>query len=178
MVEPETVYQPGDVGLAHGSGLVDWAIRFAEARRYGSKSQEARWNHAFLIIDENGGLIEAAGQGVRRDTMEKEYAHGDYVVLRPPFGEGGADRAIATMTKMLSDKYGYLEIVCEALAFLTQTKLRFGFANQQICSGAVSYALDQGGIPMGEDEEWNSPADVMHIAIQQQWRWVAGVHLT
>jgi hypothetical protein len=178
MSESDSVFQPGDVGLAHGPGLVDWAIRFAEARRYGKNSQEARWNHAFLIVDATGDLIEAAGKGVRRDTMKKEYAHGDYTVLRPPFRDGGADRAVATMTNLLNDKYGYLEIACEALAFLTQTKLRFGFANQQICSGAVSYALDQGGIPMGEDEEWNSPADVMHIAVEQKWQWVAGIHLT
>ncbi len=172
-------FQPGDVGLAHGPGLVDWAIRFAETRRYGKKSQEARWNHAFMITNAAGGLIEAAGRGMQSNTMEKEYAHGDFIVLRPPYPCGGADRAVTTMTKLLNDKdrYGYLEIASEALAFLTQTKLRFGFAGQQICSGAVSYALDQGGIPMGEDEEWNSPADVMHIAIQQEWQWVAGAHL-
>src|ERR1700728_1390027 len=171
-------FQPGDVGLAHGSGLVDWAIRFAETRRYGKKSQEARWNHAFMITDAGGGLIEAAGRGMQRDTMEKEYAHGDFIVLRPSYPSGGADRAVATMTTLFNDKekYGYLEIASEALAFLTQTKLRFGSAGQQICSGAVSSALDQGGIPMGEDEEWNSPADVMHIAVQQEWQWVAGAH--
>jgi len=62
-------YQPGDVGLAHGSGLVDWAIRFAETRKYGRGSTEARFNHAFMIIDSSGLLIEAEGRGVVSNMM-------------------------------------------------------------------------------------------------------------
>ena len=170
-------YEPGDVGLAHGSGFVDWAIRYAERRRYGSKSQEARWNHAFMIVDAFGALVEAQGRGVVRSSMAGEYAHGDVVVVRPPYPSGGAARAVATMEAMVGSHYGYLEIASEALAFLTQTKLRFGVAGQHICSGAVSYACDQGGVPMGDDEEWNSPADVMHIALAQHWTWVAGAAL-
>lgn len=98
-----------------------------------------------------------------------EYSPGTFIILRPAFPPGGADKAVAAMVGMLGEKYGYIEIVSEALAFLTQTKLRFGVSGQQICSGAVSFALDQGGIPMGTDDEWNSPADVMHIAEQQGW---------
>jgi hypothetical protein len=169
--------QPGDVGLTHGSGPVDWAIRFAEARRYGAKSPEARWNHAYMIVDSAGGLVEAQGRGVVRDTMDHEYANAEYVILRPPYPPGGADKAVAAMEGMVGSKYGYVEIVSEALAFMTQTKLRFGVAGQHICSGAVSFAVDQGGVPMGDDEEWNSPADVMHVALNQKWAWVGGIAL-
>jgi hypothetical protein len=167
--------EPGDVGLTHGTGIVDWAIRFAEARRYGRNSVEARWNHAFMIVDTAGGLVEAQGRGVVRNTLSREYANSEYVILRPPYPPGGAGRAVAAMQGMLGASYGYLEIVSEALAFLTQTKLRFGVAGQHICSGAVSAAVDQGGVAMGNDEEWNSPADVMHVAIAQKWTWVGGV---
>lgn len=157
---------PGDVGLTHGSGLVDWAIRFAEARRYGRSSPQANWNHAFLIVDAEGGLIEAQGHGVVRNSLKAEYSHADYVIMRPPFPAGGADRAVAVMTAMLGDHYGYLEIVCEGLAFLTQTRLRFAVAGEHICSGAVSRAVTVGGVDMGDDEEWNSPADVMNVALK------------
>jgi len=78
------------------------------------------------------------------------------------------------MKAMLGDKYGFLEIVSEALAFFNGTKLRFGIEGQHICSGAVSDACQQGGIDMGDDDEWNSPADVMKIALDQKWTWVAG----
>ena len=169
--------EAGDVGLTRGKGFVDWAIRFAEARRYGGSSPEARWNHAFMIVDASGALVEAQGHGVVRDSLDHEYRKADYILLRPDYPSGGAAKAVAAMEGMVGSRYGYLEIVSEALAFLTQTKLRFGVAGEHICSGAVSFAVDQGGVPMGDDEEWNSPADVMHIAIQRGWAWVGGVPL-
>jgi hypothetical protein len=175
---PDSVYAPGDVGLAHGSGLVDGAIRFAETLRYGRGSAEARWNHAFMIVSSSGDLIQAEGQGVVPGTMASDYGHGDYVVLRPSYPSWGAERAKAAMTALLNDHYGYLEIVSEALSFLVQTKLRFAIEGQQICSGAVSFALDQGGIFMGYDEQWNSPADVMHYALDNKWQWVEGTPIS
>ena len=168
-------YAPGDVGLAHGSGLVDRAIRFAETLRYGKGSAEARWNHAFMVVSSSGDLIQAEGQGVVTGTMASDYQGGDYVVLRPTYPPWGVERAVAAMTGLLGKKYGYLEIVSEAFSFLFQTKLRFAIEGQQICSGAVSFALDQGGIFMGYDEQWNSPADVMHYALEKNWQWVDGV---
>jgi len=174
MSVPDPGYAPGDVGLAHGSGLVDGAIRFAETLRYGRGSAEARWNHAFMIVSSSGNLIQAEGHGVVRGTMASDYGHGDFVVLRPPYPSWGAERAVAAMEALLHDEYGYLEIVSEALSFLLQTKLRFAIEGQQICSGAVSFALDQGGIFMGYDEQWNAPADIMHYALDNEWQWVAG----
>jgi hypothetical protein len=163
---------PGDVGLTHGSGFADWAIRFAETRRYGRGSPQAKWNHAFLIVDAEGGLIEAQGHGVVPNSLKAEYGHADYVIVRPPFAPGDADKAVAAMKAMLGDHYGYLEIVCEGLAFLTQTRLRFGIAGEHICSGAVSRAVTVGGVDMGDYEEWNSPADVMNVALKGKWQWI------
>jgi len=169
--------QTGDVGLTRGHGFADWAIRFAESRRYGGASPEAKWNHAFMIVDADGGLIEAEGRGVVANSLAAEYSATEHTILRPPYPEGGADRAVAVMRGMLGDHYGYLEIVCEGLAFMFQTKLRFGILGEHICSGAVSRAVEIGGLDMGPDEEWNSPADVMHVAIQGKWQWVAGAAL-
>ena len=175
---PDPGYAPGDVGLSHGSGLVDGAIRFAESLRYGRRSFEARWNHAFMIVTTSGDLIQAEGHGVVKGSIQSDYGHGDYVILRPPYPPWGAERAVAAMTLLLNEKYGYLEIVSEALSFMLQTKLRFAIEGQQICSGAVSFALDQGGIFMGYDEQWNSPADVMHYALDNEWQWVDGVSVS
>jgi len=180
MGPPDPSYAPGDVGLSRGSGLVDRAIRFAETLRYGRHSAEARWNHAFMIIDSSGDLIQAEAHGMVWGTMQSDYAHGDYVILRPPYPPGGADRAVNAMKAMRDQKqkYDYLEIASEALSFLFQTKLRFAIEGQQICSGAVSFALDQGGIFMGYDEQWNSPADVMHYALDNEWQWVDGASVS
>jgi hypothetical protein len=122
-----------------------------------------------MIVDAGGGLIEAQGRGVVKGSFAVEYATADCLLLRPPLSPRGVDQAVAVMRGMLGDRYGYLEIVCEALTFLTQTKLRFGIVGEHICSGAVSRALAVGGLDMGDDEEWNSPADVMRVAIQNHW---------
>ena len=159
--------QAGDVGLARGSSFVEWAIRFAESRRYGRKSLEASVNHAFLF-DSPTTLIEAQGRGVVRSST-LEYAGRTIVLIRPVY-PNGPQPAVDAMTGLLGRKYGYLEIVSEALAFMTGTRLRFGVEGQYICSGAVSHALERAGIDMGDDADWNSPADVYHQALQHGWQ--------
>lgn len=158
----------GDIGLTHGRGFVDWWIRWAEARRYGSRSLEAEWNHAFLVVDVDGrAIVEATGGGVRRASID-QYMLTPHMILRPPY-PSTAGSAIAAMEAMVGSRYGWLEIACEGLAFLTQTRLRFGVAGEHICSGAVSHAVARAGIDMGDDEEWNSPADVLHVAREGRW---------
>jgi uncharacterized protein YycO len=164
---------PGDVGLSADSDLIDKAIRAAEAVRYGFNSEEARWNHAWMIVDHQGGLVEARSSGVARGSFDQEYRNRERVVLRPNYPEGGADRAAAAMVKMVGEKYDWLEIVSVAAALLTGTHIRFGTSGRAICSGAVSRAVVAGGVDMGEDSNWNTPADIMHIASTQKWQTVA-----
>jgi hypothetical protein len=158
----------GDVGLSRGEDFVDWWIRFAEARRYGKQSREARWNHAFLVVDATGNLIQAEANGIVRGKLS-EYAGGSYTILRPPYPTEGAIRAVHAMSQMLGERYNYLEIASLALALLTQTKLRFGIEGTQICSGSVSWALTVGGVDCGEDPTYNTPADLMHAAEVHGW---------
>lgn len=163
-----TTPQAGDVGLSTGTGFIDWCIRFGESRRYGRGSREASVNHAFMVVDGSGGIIEAQGRGMVPATMT-EYRTTAHLLIRPPYQDDGCVRAVAAMRDMCGSSYGYLEIACLGLAFLTQTKLRFGVAGEHICSGAVARALDRGGLDMGDDEEWDSPADVLRVALVGRW---------
>lgn len=173
-----TDLQPGDIGFAHGSGWVDWAIRVAEQRRYGKGSPFSWANHVFMIVDRAGALIEAQGRGVVLSDMGAYPDPTTYSIWRPVWPTpDSASVAVAGMYGLLGKKYGYLTIACEGLAFLTGTRLRFGISGQYICSGAAAHELVRTGIDLGDDSDWNSPADDLQAAKKLGWTHVAGVVL-
>jgi hypothetical protein len=164
--------QAGDVGLSTGRGLVERLIQFAESRRYGSNSVEARWSHAFMVVDGGGNIVEAQAHGMVHNHLD-DYRGTDHLVLRPPYDADGGLLASRAITSMVGEPYGYLEILCLASAFLFQTKLRFGVDGQRICSGAVAVALMTGGVDLRPQveayPEWCSPADLLRVARAQEW---------
>lgn len=160
----------GDIGLTAGTDRIDDLIRFAESRRYGRKSMEARWSHAFIVTSEldGGAVTEAVSHGVVRNPLSR-FATTAHVIYRPNYPEGGARLAANFVAFKVGDRYGYIEIASLALALLTQTKVRFGVEGQYICSGLVGAALDHAGLDMPDSPEWCTPADIQHVALAQQW---------
>jgi uncharacterized protein YycO len=161
----------GDVLLSTGSGLVERLIQFAEARRYGRSSREARWSHAGMVTGP-GTLVEAKAKGMAYSRLS-DYDGRDHVVLRPRYDADGAGEAARAISSMVGEHYGYLTVVCLALAFVFQTRLRFGMDGTRICSGAVAVALMTGGVDLRPQveayPEWCSPADLLHVALAQEW---------
>lgn len=161
---------PGDVGFASQPGFINWWIRFAQRRKYGKYSPAARWNHVFMVTGNNGELIQADARGMVRGNL-KDYAHQTIELRGPHYGPGEAAIAAYAMEELLAahDHYGFLTIASVALSMLTETKLRFGIDGTEICSGAVSYALTRANIDVGQDAEFNTPADLFSYAIAQNW---------
>lgn len=160
---------PGDVGFVHNTDWIDRMIQRMQERKYPLPAEESKYNHVFLVVDNNGGLIEAQGNGVNRNNLSN-YSGVDYEIWRPNYSPPeNALVAVAAMTELLGMRYGYPTIFCEALGFITDTKFRFGYSGEEICSGAVSYALTRANIDVGTDETYNSPADVRHVKIIQKW---------
>lgn len=169
------MYQPGDVGFSSNHDFTGSCIRWAQARKYGRGSQEARFNHTFMIINVRGDLIEAQSSGVvQRNMSEYPAASADFEVYRPPYVLGGGQIAADAMTEALGEQYGFMIIASEAIVFLTATRMRFGRHGTAICSGKVSYALTRANIDVGDDMTYNSPADVTHYRIGQHWTLVQG----
>lgn len=158
------------MGFVSNHDFNDRCIQWAQARKYGKGSVESKFNHTFLMVSPLS-LVEAqAGGVVRRDLTEYTLGTaGDFEIWRPPYFTGAGDIAASAMQDLVGRSYGFLTIASEGLCFLTGTKLRFGLSGQEICSGAVSYALTRANINVGDDEAFNSPADVRHVAIQQGW---------
>ena len=163
--------QAGDVGWVEQQDFTSWWIRFAQHRKYGKDASEAQWNHVFMVSGAQGEIIEADPSGVSAGNLS-EYSGATVTLRRPAYTGAAPFTAVAAMRKLQGDKYGFLTIASVALSMLTGTKLRFGLSGTEICSGAVSYALTRANIDMGLDCEFNTPADVMHIAIAQQWKTV------
>ena len=85
-------------------------IRVGERLRYRGEGRKfAYWNHAALFTDENGGIIEALGSGVKVGNISK-YTPIDYHVVRLD-GVSDEDRqhqvAFAKDCVAKHDKYGY-----------------------------------------------------------------------
>lgn len=157
--------QPGDVGFARNPGFATWCIRFAEACKYGrdtGNDSPAHWNHCFLIISTAGDLLEAQPNGITANTLAA-YEGLDTAVLRPPYPPtpflGSSPASVVQMRAMQGQAYAFGSIMSDALSLLFGSTLRIGFVRHHTCSGAVAHALNLSGIDMGDDEEWNSPAD-------------------
>ena len=163
---------PGDVGFASQPGFINWWIRFAQRRKYG-KGPAAKYNHVFMVTGYNGELIQAVSRGMVRGHLS-DYTGQDVEMRRPPYASGTFPVGViaaSAMEELLRnhDHYGFLTIACIAVSLLTGTRLRFGLAGTEICSGAVAYALTRANVDCGDDESFDTPADLMHIAMARNW---------
>lgn len=161
---------PGDVGFACQPGFINWWIKFAQRRKYGKNSPAAKWNHTFMVTSYQGDLVQAVSSGMEKGHLA-DYAGQDIELRRPPYAAGEAANAVAATEELWADhsRYGMLTIASVALSLLTGTKLRFGLDGTEICSGAVSYALTRANVDVGQDAEFNTPADVYSYALAQKW---------
>lgn len=152
----------GDFILTHGSAFLSRLIRFGEALRLrGAARRYAYWNHAALITDAGGSLIEATGNGVRRGNLS-EYTPNDYYLVR--IGASEEDRSeVVAFGEWAADahaSYGWLTIVSVAASILTGCKLTFFIDGEFICSGLVARAQERTTALFGLDPVHITPADL------------------
>ena len=87
--------QPGDFILTHGSDIFGRLIRLGQAFRLrGADHKYTYWNHVALIVDEQGSLIEALGEGVRETNISR-YTPAEYHLVRLGTTADDNDRAEA-----------------------------------------------------------------------------------
>lgn len=135
--------QPGDIGVCHGTGIVDRVIEFGE-RLHGA-GRDAKWSHAFVVVSAQGDTIEAQAFGVVRSTVA---SHGpDVRIFDCP---AGVDRqkVVATANKMLGVEYGYWDDLLLGIDCLTHWTLHER-GDSVICSELAAMCLVAGG--------WKSP---------------------
>jgi hypothetical protein len=155
-------WTPGDFLLTHGSAPFSRLIQFGQSLRiHGTDRTFTFWNHAALIINEDGDLIEALGGGLTR-TNARKYQPNDYAIV--PVRAEKADRLqVVRFAEYMADKhppYGWLTIASIALTLLTGGKFTFFIDGQMICSGFVARALERTDAIFNREPVHIMPADL------------------
>jgi uncharacterized protein YycO len=154
--------QAGDFILTHGNDLYGQLIRIGQALRFvGEDRKYTYWNHAAIIVDEQGTLIEALGNGVCKTNISK-YKPVEYHLVRLETTAEDFDRveSVRFAQWSLGEKYGWLTIVSIAIGLLTGGRFTFGYEGQVICSGLVARAMERTSAIFNRNAEDMMPADL------------------
>ena len=155
-------FDRGDFVLVAGTHFNSGVIRLGQRLRIrGEDRRYIKWTHAALIVDRDGGLIEAVGTGVRRWHLDR-YRDDDYVVVRIHCSEDDRDEVVRFAEWALDQKarYSRLQTVSMGLSMLTGSKLTFFIDGQFVCSGLVARALERTGSIFDRDSAHMAPADL------------------
>ena len=126
--EPQK-FNPGDFILVSTNGILAKFIRLGQFIRYHGKMKPfSLWNHAAMIIDEEGTVIEAVGRGVRYAHVD-EYKDVEYYLVNTKLNKQSRDQAISACKSFVKDQYGWLTIVSITFELITGIKLQFSLNN-------------------------------------------------
>jgi len=153
-------YVPGDFILVSTKGVLAKFIRFGQFIRYHGKMKPfAHWNHAAMVINENGDIVEAVGRGVVISNIS-EYTNQEYYYVSTKLNKQSRDQTIAACNSFVKDKYGWLTILSIALELATGIKMQFTNSNTMICSAVVAQSLWAGGVVFDRNPYQMMPADL------------------
>jgi hypothetical protein len=141
-------------------GIVSWAIKAGSfLRRF--EAPYRRFSHAALVIDEDGTLAEALGNGVVRSPLTK-YEAANYVLVRTGVQEPDRGQILEFANAVLEAKtrYGFWTIVGLGLYCLAGAQICIQRAGTAICSGFVSDALTRAGYVWPRPPFAMMPADL------------------
>lgn len=151
------IYQPGDFVLYETKGFLPRLIRFGQWLRYrGPRKPYSRWNHAALIVDASGTIIQAQANGVRYGTL----GTGRVVNLQGISPEDRLEIVDYAKQKVNATRYGFVAFVSIAVNLITGFRLRVSYDRTLICSALVAGALERAGVVWPIDSEFVTPADL------------------
>ena len=153
-------YVPGDFVLVSTTGILAKFIRFGQFVRYHGKMKPySHWNHAAMVIDEDGTIVEAVGRGVITSNIS-EYKNVEYYYVSTKLNKQSRDQAVAACKSFIKDKYGWLTILSIATELATGIKMQFTNNNTMICSAVVAQSLWAGGVVFDRNPYQMMPADL------------------
>ena len=153
-------YTPGDIVLCHGPGWISRLIRFGERMR--DPASDSQWNHAAIISDEDGTIIEAVGKGVRKGSLAD---YPDHIIIPSRLSAQDTAQALAFAESCVGIEYGYLTDVSIGISLLVPWSVHFQSRDTLICSELVARALEHGG--------WICPKlDTSHVMPSDLAKWL------
>ena len=164
----ESPLQCGDLVLTHGDYFFSKLIRFGQKLRYPAKY--AAWNHAALVLNEQGDLAEALGDGVVRTHISK-YKWKEYTLVHVDVDPHDQTQVLAFAENVLAAKYRYGWRTIVSLFFnlaLNRKYVTVKYATS-ICSGFYSDALTRGRFIWPVPPAAMKPADLAQIFDAPAW---------
>jgi uncharacterized protein YycO len=153
-------YVPGDFILVSTTGILAKFIQFGQFFRYHGKMKPySHWNHAAMVIDEDGTIVEAVGRGVVTSHIS-DYTNVEYYYVTTKLNKQSRDQTVAACKSFIKDKYGFLTILSIALELSTGIKMQFTNDNTMICSAVVAQSLWAGGVVFDRNPYQMMPADL------------------
>lgn len=137
-----TDYKPGDFLLVAHKGFWASLIVLGQKLRYGN-TPYVKWNHAALVQNIVGDLIEADGGTTCHTTNISQYKDFEYLVVDVDASVEDRAEVVAFAESCLGQEYGIATIICIAFCLFTGLKISFGFPGQSICSGLVARSLER-----------------------------------
>ena len=166
------VLKPGDIILTHGDYFFSKLIRFGQAIRYGKTY--SYWNHAALVLNEEGDLMEALSRGVVRTNI-RNYKETPYHVISPPTHEHDREQMVAFAESVIEKKWKYDWLLIASLSVnlgfyavgLPEPQIYIAKAGSAICSGAVCAARSKGDEIFDEHPYSMKPVQIfMHYEVE------------
>lgn len=155
--------RPGDFILTHGGELFSHLIRLGQQLRFrGEDDKFTFWNHAALVVSDDGAIVEALGTGVARRSLA-DYARTQYTIVRVDASAADRAQAVAFAERCVGLPYGWPTIVSIAISLVTGTRLTFGVNGQMICSGLVARALERTTAIFEQEPSHIMPAELARI---------------
>lgn len=154
--------RPGDFILTHSPHLVSRLIRVGQRLRMrGPDRAFAHWSHCAIVVDAEGGLVEAEARGVQRAPFSKYRAIEYHLVrLGGEVSEEQRAAAAAFAAGCVGEPFGFGELAAISLSLLTGLRFDFGHEAHDICSGLVARALERAGARFDRPADQMLPADL------------------
>lgn len=130
-------WHPGDIGVERNGSFL---ARLIQTGQRVAGNIHWVWNHAFVVVDDQGNTIEAQGQGVVRGNVTGR----DVINLGRP---AGVDRkkVVGFALSKLGTPYDFLDDVVLGVNCLLGTHWRGAERDRLICSELAALALQAGG---------------------------------
>ncbi|MBX6387154.1 MAG: hypothetical protein IRZ07_29950 [Microbispora sp.] len=131
----------------------------------------SRYNHVRLVVDTDGGVIEA-----NPDGADRGHVHSGDVVVSPPLTDEQRARIPALAEALLGTPYGFLDVAALGLASLgfdvPSVRRRIIRPDRLFCSQLADLVLTQAGYQPfadGRTPQAVSPGDFADLAFREGW---------
>jgi hypothetical protein len=169
--QPES-WVPGSIVFTHSKGIVGWLIRLGQFLRLcglrpwrWKNHPNRKWchfNHVAVVMNSQGGIVEALADGVVMSNMTK-YLNTEYVVWEPdnPLWDYKEGLQWVAYEYSRHAAYGWVSIASIVAQLLTGSKISVGYRDSIICSAVGAKYLEHCGACLPYDDPRNvMPAEL------------------